>query len=1028
MVECVIKSIRPSIFVKEGADGLEQMIRIVVSSSGNLTGAEVAAEHGGAIIGRQKYDLRGGENTLEFFITEASETQKVLFRLTYGEAQSASREIGVTPPRHWVVHVVQLSHHDLGYTDLASNVQKEMARYLNEAITYAGQTESYPDDAKFRIVIEQAWSLDSFFKTAEKEQKDKMIRLLQSGQFEMTALYGNMVSEICGHETLVRAAYRSAEISRRCGIPVVSAEHNDVPGISWGLSEVMADIGVKIFCPGLPLYYSWSNPKFRSFWNMEEIFGNSAPGAFWWETPTGKRVLFWCNNQGCGGDTRGAMPNLEAWLENAAENGFPYSVIRHPVGGGNRDNSPYIRAYADTVRKWNEKWAYPRLICSTNAKFYEDFSKIIPESLPVWRGELPGQDYPSGSSSTAIPTSVNRRNHNALISAEKLASAASLHTDYVYQAGQINEAYEESILYDEHTWGYHFPAGPAARASEYEKALRAFRAEAFAAEVRDKAMAYIADGLKLKAGEIYLVVFNQTSWTLNAPMSVNMREMDGTGSVMHDTGEVLRGVALDYRWHVYPDISCIDGSFDLIDEVSGESVPYDVTELNDAFEPVDFAPQRVGLAQGTKRYGYYEDPKTLRYNICFNANDIPAHGYKAYRLRMKNGSGEDSATENTDNTNNTENMIENEYYRIAADPKTMQITSIRDKEADREIVDADGGDFYRFIVRDDNSGAEKYHDTRFKLTSLKKNTYSEMQLESSAAGHPVIRHRIRLCAGIKNIYFETSVFKDPTPLLNSHLAFPLKADNPRFRYESALSIMEPAKDYLPGAYSDLIAAQNWVRIQDGDYYMLWSSADAVLAGFCKLWPGYVSPAHRCYVGESFRHDPQTEPDYRQNGWIFSQLFNNNFGTNFSVSHTGFAVFRYCLTSGNGVVSDSDAAKWGWQVSSPQTTLFTDRASDDGIFAPRGEFLECDNSETAVLNWKAAEDGGGYIVRLWNVSDKTQVAALNFKGFMVAAANLTNMVEVDLPDEQKRIKIKQNTCVITAKAKEILNVRLHLICI
>jgi hypothetical protein len=979
------------------------MIRVTVSSSANINGAEITAECNGEIIGRQKYDLLAGENMLEFFISELLETRRVLFKLF-----SENLEVTVVLPRRWTVHVVQLSHHDLGYTDLASNVWKEQARNLSEAIAHAEHTAAYPDDAKFRIVIEQAWSLDSFFKSATKEQAVKMISLLQSGQFEMTALYGNMISELCGHETLIRTAYHSAQLSRRYNIPVISAEHNDIPGISWGLSEVLANTGVKLFCPGIPLYYNWSDLKFRSFWNQEEIFGSNAPGAFWWETPSGKRALFWCNNQGCGGDNRGAMPQLESQLEQLAACDYPYSILRYPVGGGNRDNSPYIRAYADTIRGWNEKWAYPRLICSTNAKFYEDFSQVIPDNLPVWRGELPGQDYPSGATSTALPLSVNRRNHNALITAEKLASAASLHTDYIYQNERINEAYAESVLHDEHTWGYHFPAGPAARALEHEKALRAFKAEAFAAEVRDKAMAHIADKLKLKAGELYLVVFNQTSWDMTAPMSVPMREFDGTGSVMHDTGGVLRGVLLDYRWHTYPNSACINGNFTMIDEATGEPMPYDLAELTDVFEPVDFAAQRVGLGQGTKRYGFFEDPVILRYDIRFIAENIPAHGYKAYSLRRAEGI--------TPYTENTANIIENEYYKIAADPQTMQIAGIYDKQAKRELVDPNGGGFYRFIVRNKNSGNENY-DVRAKLTTQRKNTYSEINIEASAIGHPVIRHSIKLYNGVKNIYFESGIFKDPTPLLNAHLAFPLKAESADISYESALSIIEPVKDYLPGAYSDLIAVQNWVRIQDDDYYMLWNSLDAPMAGFGKLWSGYVSPAHRCFVDESFRHDPQTELDYTQNGWIFSQLYNNNLGTNFAISQTGSAVFRYCLTSGSGVISDAEAAKWGWQAASPQASIFTDRVSENGLFEASGNFLECDNPEVAVLNWKAAEDGRGYIVRLWNLTDKTQITALTFAGAQISSANLTDFTELDSP--------VSGGCVITVQAKEIANVKVIL---
>ncbi|MCL1857046.1 MAG: hypothetical protein FWF84_05355, partial [Kiritimatiellaeota bacterium] len=684
-----------------------------------------------------------------------------------------------------------------------------------------------------------------------------------------------------------------------------------------------------------------------------------------------------------------------------------------PVGGGYRDNAPYIKAYADTIRAWNARWEYPRLICSTNAKFYDDVSKVIPATLPVWRGELPGQDYPNGATSTAVATAANRRTHAALPDAEQLAIAASLHTGYRYPAERIGEAYAESLLHDEHTWGYHFPAGPATRAAECEKALRAFRAEAFAAEVRDKAMAHIADAVKLESGALFLVVFNPTSWALTAPLSVPMREMDGTGSEMRPKDGALVGALLGTRWHAYPDMAYLQEGFDIIDVATGESVAYDVAEVKDAFDPVDFAPQRVGLGNGTRRYGFFESPGIVRHDIRFVAKDVPAHGYRAYRL--KKGTPPVMARHDR----GSPNIIENKHYRIVADGTTMRLVSVYDKEAGRELADPDGGDFYRLIVRG-KTPATEHGETRLAVTTRRCNTYSEMRIDGSAHGHPVVRHHIRLHDGIKRIAFETSLFKDPTPLLNVHLAFPMKAENPRFRYEGALCVMEPVKDYLPNAYSDLITVQSWVRIQDGDYHILWHSHDAPMAGFGTVWPGYTSPAHRCAIDESFRHAPQTEKEYHRNGWIFSQLCDNNFGTNFAVSQSGVMVFRYCLTTGKGVVGDADAAKWGWQAASSGTTLFTDKASPGGTLPPCGQFLACDNPATPVLHWKAAEDGRGVIVRLWNMSDRPQTVTLAFTGFTVTAATFTNMVEVDASGEG--IILDRGRCAFPITPNAIVTVR------
>ena len=206
MSEFYIKSIYPSIFVRRSATGLEQMLRVTVSSFKGCSDVELIAEYNGAIIGKERINLNIGENKADFFIEESSIPRKIIFKLFYRGYAANHYETEISPPRHWTVHVIQTSHHDPGYTDLASNVLKEQAQNLIKAINHAEQTAHYPDDAKFRIVIEQIWSLNQFFNIANQEQKDKMIGLLQSGQFEMTALFGNMVTEICGHETLIRTA------------------------------------------------------------------------------------------------------------------------------------------------------------------------------------------------------------------------------------------------------------------------------------------------------------------------------------------------------------------------------------------------------------------------------------------------------------------------------------------------------------------------------------------------------------------------------------------------------------------------------------------------------------------------------------------------------------------------------------------------------------------------------------------------------------------------------------------------------
>lgn len=672
--------------------------------------------------------------------------------------------------------------------------------------------------------------------------------------------------------------------------------------------------------------------------------------------------------------------------------GYPWPVIRWPVIGGARDNSPYIEGYSQAIMQWNQSWDYPHLVCSTNARFYEDLIRQDLSGLPVWRGELPGQDYPSGATSTAAATAANRNAHSMLTVAETLSSAAAIHAGFPYPQVDLVEAYEEALWHDEHAWGFHFPCGPAMRASQHEKELHAYRAEALAHGVVNKAMARIADSLRVKEG-YSLTIFNATSWCSIAPIRVPLREMDNIGSEMQfvplekDTqGEgYLKGYVLGHRFHTVLPETMIEGGFELIDAETGKGVPFQIVEIDSSMEPLPYSEDRLGIGSGTRRYGFYEKPTGLKRDLCFVVKDVPAVGYKTYRLVPK-----EAVPPVVAKRYSGESVIENEFYRIMMGIDGT-ITSLFDKQANRELVDArrEHG-FFGMLVRQDNS-SQISTETCLSVDVDIGSVLSTLSVASRVFGHPEIRKTITLYQGVKRIYLGIKVLKDPTPLLNAHVAFPFTAANPRFRYEGSLSQMDPVRDYFPGSFMDAVAVQSWVKVTDGNLNILWSSLDAPIAGLSRLWPGYVSPAHRCVLEESGIRSPQREADLEK-GWIYSQLFSNNFGTNFSVSQNGEALFRYVITSENVDVSDAEATRFGWQVMEPLMPILTDRCNSVNHMPASGGFISIDNPAVALLDWKQAEDGGGGILRLWNVSDCQQTVMIYFPDCSIAAAMCCTLCE------------------------------------
>lgn len=925
-------------FLRREGERLLQLIRVRVAMPASCE-AELELDGQRVFAGR----VEAGDQEVTFFRPEAACASDAVLTLRAGSLEARHSFVSV-PPKHLSVHVVQLSHHDLGYTDVPSRVLEDYYRWIAELLDIADALEARRGDERFRVVLEQGWSVVHFLRTAPAADRERLIRRIREGDFELTALYGNQITEIMGHEEMYRLMYPAMRIAREAGVSLVSAEHNDETGVSWGLCRALCDAGVKIICPGMALYYSWGGRDLPSFWDERRVFDAEGPGAFWWEAPDGKRLLFWCNNSGCGGDNSGTLDSLYEKINRLCEQQWPYEVLRWPVGGANRDNSPYARQWSDAICDWNQQWAYPHLICSTNALFYEEFTARLKRELPVRRGDLPGQDYPPGSMSLPEATIAARGAQRLLTKAETAASLVRASLGAPAQDRCIREAYEDLLRSDEHAYGYHFPAGYAMRAGQMEKRVFGARAQAFADEVAQKALAALSDSAQSAGYGFRLLVYNPGA---AGALSVEtpMREFDNTGSeIMTDNkSSARRGYLLNHRMHANPDAGLAMGRFELIDIASGERVPFQVDAIDpDAPEP--FAPERHGLSQGTRRYGMFEEPVGLRQTLRFVARDVPAYGYKTYALVPKE--------EAPDGGEEAAGFIESEYYRLSWDEGG--VVSLTDRLTGAELLD--GSCPHRLgqvLVRHGN----ELHPQPMSVASIdarRGKVVSTLTLRGSARGIPAIALTFCLWKGLRKLEIAARILRDGTPMLNAHLAFPLTGSG--FQYGGPLCAITPVADFLPGAQSDALAVCDWVRVQGSN--VRFETLDSPIVSLGALHPGYVSPAHRCNMPEDIHH-PLTLEDYRSSGWIYSMLYSNNYGTNWAVSGSGETLYRYVLGE------DCACAM----------TIFSDRSND--TLPAQHCLLRVEGGELIAL--KRAEDGNGYIARLWNRTCEPARPEIEFMG-------------------------------------------------
>ena len=894
-------------------------------------------------------------------------TEEVLLPVVETEQMTEFRHHGQTlrvlqkPIKAMTAHVVLTSHHDIGYTDLSSEVIAKHVRSLCAAIEAADR------DKEYRISIEQFWSLEAFLQSAPPAYVEKMIAHLKSGRFELGASYGNMITEVMEHAELYSYTKPSVEFARAHGFEVLSATHNDIPGFSYGLCRALCDSGVRMLVMGFPTYHAWGNVKLPAPWQLEKELGHALPGGLIWESDDGKKLLMWATEQ-----YYATYPNresIDAFLSTLYEGDYPYDVLRLPVLGGNQDNSPYTEGYCEFIRKWNEEYVSPKLVMSTNTKFYREFEKYI-STLKTVRGDVPGTDYPLGYLSMPDTATEQGRNRHDFKSAKALAFMNERLTGEKPSA-ELMEKIERSVLrYDEHCTGFHFPAGPCAVASLHERKLYAYQSASRIYEMQQKAMARIADGIREKSEHPLLVVFNPTAHEVTAPVEASMRELDNSGQYLRLTsyGDLKIAQVAD-RFHYNPQGAFLKGRFKVVDD-EGREVPFSLHTIEDICEPVLYAGQRLGLGGGTDRYGFFENPKGIKMLLRFVGEKIPPFGYRSYSLVP--------CRKKEKEKKNTQRVIENEFYRVELKDGLIGIT---DKTDGTELV-SEGQIFGQLLVRthdykDKASAAWKH--VRTELSAV----HSRMYFKTKIVGMPAVTMCLTLWNGLKRLDVDYKIVRDEMPMLTTAIAFPFAGEDCAFSYDASLHIKKPAEDLLLGAYQDVCCAVGWVKQYEraGDRSVICASRESSVYTFSEFRDFYVSTAHRCYLDiDKVIHRPPTVEDF-QKGGIYSVISCTNFGTNFLVSEPATFTLRYSFTTESGDAELSRLERFAECIKQPLTSIFKhpERVAElslrESVAKLSGENMQLvDVADDAFLIWnKGDADGVAGITLGTEVYEKTIAA-------------------------------------------------------
>ena len=410
-------------------------------------------------------------------------------------------------PEIKTIYFINHNHTDIGYTHHQDVVFRKHIEFIDEAIEACEETAEFPVAARFRWTCESAGITEHYLDRASAEQIDRFIALHEQGRIDVTGMCYSFISPIAP-EVLLRALYPIRRLRDRYGLSIEAAMQCDVNGISWMFADLLPAVGVKFLAMAInPTRGGAPSPR---------------PGAFWWKGPSGKRLGVWNGHTYAWGITFWGMGDLERFsrlmpkriAELEAKSDYPYDFafvqVTHPVAV---DNGPPYRVLSTFARDWNAAGNSPKLVFTTLAEFGRSLLAGHMEDAPILSGDWVDW-WSDGAGTSANETAVCRRASELLPSVETLDVWLRARGSEQIARETLREAYENTILFAEHSWGssasVRAPSATSTRSQWNRKASYAYIADAFAVDLRNRATSVLVP-LLAPAGD-GLLVLNTLPW------------------------------------------------------------------------------------------------------------------------------------------------------------------------------------------------------------------------------------------------------------------------------------------------------------------------------------------------------------------------------------------------------------------------------------------------------------------------------------------------------------------------------------
>lgn len=867
----------------------------------------------------KNFTLQTGLNEIDLLVPATDKPQNISAVLKISNEIKQQLNIEVSPVKKWTINLVQHSHTDIGYTRPQSEILAEHLRYIDLALDYCDQTDSLPDNSKFRWTCEAAWTVREYLNNRPEHQVNRLLKRIKEGRIEVTAMFFNF-SEIVDESALAKQI-QTLKAFKDHDIDVTTAMQNDVNGIAWGLIDLYKNTGVKYLIMGQ------HGHRARIPFNK--------PTSFWWESPSGNKLLAYRSEHYMHGNSLGLTSgdmnifrdNLSDYLENLEEKNYPFDHTAFQFSGYITDNSPPSIKACDIVEKWNKKYLWPKLRLSVASEFMSYIEKNESNHLETEKVAWPDW-WTDGFGSAMNETKISRNTHAEMIANQGLLSMAAVLGSSIPDEllADIDKCYENLLFYDEHTFGaaesISDPATENSINQWSQKSSYVWSAFQQSGLIKEKALGILEPFLK-KDKLPTITVFNTLNWKRNGLVKV---------FIVHD-------------------FLPLDKEFKILDE-NGKNIPAQIiSSRSEGSYWALFVKDIPPMGTSTLKIKVLEDELvTKNHNANIQSQTIENEFYK---LEIDKNKGA------------VISIFDKILNKELVDPHSQE-------KLGRFIYEQP--DNRQALERLTNLNRDTTYTPLVKKISYLSDIRITKIVDGAIWKSIYMTGKMPICADDKGVTMEIRLYNQSKKiellynmrkLANTspegvYIAFPFKmSNNDQLAFDVQGGTVYPGKNQLEGTASDWNTVQNFVSVSNNNGQIVFSGNDIPLVQFGDINTG------RYY----YKHIPQKSHFY---SWVL----NNYWTTNFKASQEGELKWHYYLTSSSDN-SNAFAIKFGWENRIPLVAraLSSSNKNNPGLEAK--SIIDIDTpSNLLLIVAQPTNDGHGVLLQLRETEGQNTVLNLN----------------------------------------------------